>query len=140
MKVYQLALLTAAMMGASQALAAGGLPSDATLAAMGLADLHVMSDHDGLAVRGFGYHGGASARGFGWAVVSTPYASAGSVNSYDASGKNKAGGQNSSYAGVEIKSGGNKYGGKKNSCGSCGFKPQSSSITAFSGGSSFGFR
>src|SRR3989304_5703758 len=98
MKVCQLTLLVVALffgtlLGASQALAAGGLPSDATLAAMGLSELRVMTDGEGLAVRGLGFNG-ANAYGQSFAVVSTLYGSAGSFNGYNASGKYKASGEN----------------------------------------------
>jgi hypothetical protein len=154
MKVCQLALLvaalvTGALLGASQALAAGGVPSDATLAAMGLADLRVMTDSEGLAVRGLGYSGfGASAFGKSWAVISTPYGSAGSFNGYNAVGNHQASGDNFSFAGVEFQSSGghgnknsNKskggYGGQPKS-GGHGSQPRS--IAIFSGGSSTGHR
>lgn len=130
MKVFQLALLAVAMIGAQQALAADGRPSDATLAAMGLSDLHVMSDSDGLAIRGLGFNG-AKAFGFSFAVVASPFGSAGSTNGYQASGKYKASGHNLSFAGIEVKSHGNP-------CNPC--QTPSISIKAFAGGSSTGHR
>jgi len=148
MKVYQLsllvvALITGALMGASQALAADGRPSQATLASMGLADLNVMTDSEGLAVRGLGYYG-ASAAGKSWASIAGYGASAGSVNSYNAKGKYLAGGRNESEAELEVKTGGGYdnhgggYGNKsKNSHGSS--KPKSIKIEVFAGGSSIGF-
>ncbi len=166
MKVCQLGLLVAALAAASQALAAEGVPSDATLAAMGLANLHVMSDSEGLAVRGLGFNG-AWAHGQSFAVVMTPYGSSGSTNGYQAEGKNWASGDNFSFAGVEIKQyGGNHgggdygnqgsygnnskggynnskggYGGGCNSCGGYGGgKPQPITISAFAGGWSTGHR
>jgi len=152
MKVCLLTLLVAALavgaqLGTSQALAAGGVPSDATLAAMGLADLHVLTDSEGLAVRGLGYSGfGASAFGKSWAVISTPHGSAGSFNGYNAVGNHQASGDNFSFAGVEFQSSGGyhgkskgSYGGNKcNSCGGYGGQPRS--IGIFSGGSSTGHR
>src|SRR5262245_43942117 len=70
------ALLAAAWNSA--AFAANGLPSRATLNEMGLGGLQIMSDAEGLAVRGQG----AIAYGKSWAVVSAPGASAGSTNGY----------------------------------------------------------
>jgi hypothetical protein len=151
MKICPLALLVAALAASSQAVAADGRPSNATLAAMGLENLHVMSDSEGLAVRGLGFSG-AKAYGQSFAVVMTPYGSSGSTNGYNAIGKNKASGENFSFAGVEIKQygghdngggygGGNDYGSRGSSCNSCGGgKPQSVSISAFAGGSSTGYR
>jgi len=144
MKVCQLGLLVMAMMGTSQAQAADGRPSDATLTAMGLSDLHVMTDREGLTVRGLGFHG-ASAYGQSFAVVSTLFGSAGSFNGYQASGKHKASGENFSFAGVEIKTGGSHggYGKKSKSSyggGHGGMKPRSIQINAFAGGSSTGHR
>ncbi len=150
MKVCQLGLLVVALAAASQAVAADGQPSDATLAAMGLSDLRVMTDSEGLAVRGMGF-GGAWAYGQSFAAVSTKFGSAASKNGYSAEGKYKAGGENSSYAGVEVKQGrrqprrrrlrNSSQGGGCNSCGGHGgSKPQSFSINAFAGGSSIGYR
>jgi hypothetical protein len=149
MKVCQLGLLVVALAVASQAVAADGQPSDATLAAMGLSDLRVMTDSEGLAVRGMGF-GGAWAYGQSFAAVSTKFGSAASKNGYSAEGKYKAGGENYSFAGVEVKQGGNHGGGdyghssQGGGCNSCGghggSKPQSFSINAFAGGSSIGYR
>lgn len=155
MKVCQLALVAAALLAASSAFAADGRPSDTTLAAMGLSGLNVISDDDGLAVRGFGYNG-ASAYGQSFAVVATNGAAAGSTNGYKASGKKKAAGANLSFAGVEVKQGGgygggdygplysqggNNGGGHGGDCyDNCGggYKPKSIKVFAISGGSSFG--
>ena len=138
MKVRLFSLVAVALLAASQASAA--TPSDATLAAMGLSGIEVMSDSEGLAVRGFGYRG-TSANGKSFAVVSTKNASAGSQNGYSANGKKFSYGANESYAGVEIKTsgghGGNSKGGKggKNSKGGGkGGKPQTVSISAYGGG------
>jgi hypothetical protein len=150
MKVFQLSLLVVALfvgalMGAAQALAASGRPSDATLAAMGLADLRVMTDSEGLAVRGLGYNG-ASAYGKSFAVVASHGAIAGSTNGYKASGKYKASGHNISFAKVEVETesdhgGGNNGGYGNNSYGGGhGGKPQSFEIKAIAGGSSSGYR
>ncbi len=148
MKVFQLGLLVVALlvgapMGAAQALAASGRPSDATLAAMGLSDLRVMSDGEGLAVRGLGYNG-ASAYGKSFAVVASHGAIAGSTNSYKASGKYKASGHNLSFAEVEVEvesEGGHGGGhGKKSYGGGHGSQPKSFEIKAIAGGSSSGYR
>jgi hypothetical protein len=154
MKVCKLSLLVAALLvgaltAASQALAAGGVPSDATLAAMGLTDLRVMTDSEGLAVRGLGYSGfGAAAFGKSWAVISTPHGSAGSFNGYNSVGNYQASGDNFSFAGVEFqqsgghnnKSSNKSKGGKSGGgCNSCGYS-QPKSIGIFSGGSSTGHR
>ena len=152
MKLCQLGLLVmalfvGALMTTSQALAACGLPSDTTLAAMGLSDLRVMSDSEGLAIRGLGFNG-ASAYGKSFAVVSSHGATAGSVNGYNANGKYVAAGHNNSYAGIEVESGdghdngggygNNSKGGHGDNCNSC--QPKSIKIKAFSGGSSIGIR
>ncbi len=135
MKVCQLALVVAALAAASQTFAAEGRPDDATLAAMGLSGLNVISDDAGLAVRGFGYNG-AKAYGQSFAVVASHNAVAGSTNGYDAKGKKKAAGANLSFAGLEIKSGGGHGGGCYDNCG--GGKPKSIKVFAIAGGSSFG--
>jgi hypothetical protein len=152
MKVCQLALVVASLLAASQGFAATGRPDDATLAAMGLSGLNVISDDAGLAVRGFGYNG-AKAYGQSFAVVASHGAAAGSTNGYDAKGKKKAAGANLSFASVEVKSGGNhggggygnqSYGGGghgggcNDGCGPSVCKPKSIKITAIAGGSSYG--
>jgi len=138
MKVCQLGLLAAAlvavgMISASQA--AEGQPSGATLAAMGLSDLRVMSDSEGLAVRGLGWSG-SSAYGQSFAVVATKGAVAGSTNGYKSSGKKVAGGANLSFAAVEVSKGG--HGG--DCYDECGHQPKSVKVKAIAGGSSIGFR
>ena len=133
MKVCQLILLVVAALSASQALAANGQPSDATLAAMGLSDLNVMSDSEGLAVRGLGWSG-SSAYGQSFAVVATKGAVAGSTNGYKSSGKKVAGGSNLSFASVEVK------GGHGSSCYDDCCRPQPVKVKAIAGGSSIGFR
>lgn len=148
MKVCQLGLLVL-MMGASQAFAADGLPSQATLAAMGLGELRVMSDSEGLAIRGLGYQG-VSAAGKSWAAIAGSGAAAGSQNSYDAKGSKAAGGHNVSFASLEIKKsgGGNDHGGggydnRSNSghgnSGHGNSKPQSIKISVIAGGASGGY-
>jgi hypothetical protein len=150
MKVCLLGLAMLALVGASQVWAANGRPSNETLSAMGLSDLKVMSDVEGLSIRGMGWYG-ASAAGKSFAVVSAYGATAGSTNSYNAKGKYKAGGDNESYAGVEVKQSGGHGGGHNNnsygsggghgsSGGGYGGKPKSISIEAFSGGSSGAYR
>ena len=146
MKVCLLGLAMLALVGASQVWAANGRPSSETLSAMGLSDLQVMSDAEGLSVRGMGWYG-ASAAGKSFAVVSAYGATAGSTNSYNAKGKYKASGENESYAGVEVKQSGGHGGGHGSSGGGYGSsgggyggKPKSISIEAFSGGSSGAFR
>lgn len=157
MKVCQLALVAAAIFAAANAFAADGRPSNATLAAMGLSGLNVISDSDSLAIRGFGYNG-ANAYGQSFAVVASHGAAAGSTNGYDAKGKKKASGANLSFAAVETKKGGSHGGGGGDygplysqggnngghggdcydDCGHGGYKPKSIKVFAIAGGSSFG--
>ena len=127
----------------SSALAANGLPSRATLNEMGLGSLQIMSDTEGLSVRGQG----AIAYGKSWAVVSGPGASAGSTNGYLSQGSHSAEGENLSFAHVSVKSsgghgnnGGHDDYGKSNKGGSKGggSKPINLNLNAISGGSSFG--
>ena len=94
-------------------------PARRTLAAMGLSDLRVMSDSEGLAVRGLGWSG-SSAYGQSFAVVSTKGAVAGSTNGYKSSGKKVAGGANFSFAAVEVSKGG--HGG--DCYDDCGHRPK----------------
>jgi hypothetical protein len=129
-----------AVMAASQVTAAG-LPSQATLADMGLAGLSVMSDDEALAVRGFGYRS-ASAAGQSWASVAVKGGSAGSENSYNAKGKKVAKGHTLSFAAVEVEydgghGGGHGGHGSKGGKGCNVCKPQDVSIRAISGGSSY---
>jgi hypothetical protein len=156
MKVCQLGLLVAAALFASHVWAANGRPSNETLNEMGVGNLQVMSDAEGLNVRGMGWTG-SSAGGASFAAVSAYGGNAASFNYYSASGKHKAAGQNNSYAGVEVKKSGGGHGGSGGGHGSYGSsggqgssgghgsngghggKPQSVKITAFSGGSSGGF-
>jgi hypothetical protein len=148
MKV-RLSLVAAAIVVAATASvrAAEGVPSEGTLAAMGLAGLNVISDNEGLNIRGMGYNG-TSAFGQSFAVVSIKGATAGSTNGYKASGKKVAGGANLSFAAAESKSGGGHGGGGHgNDCyddcghgGGYGGKPKAVSVKAIAGGSSIGFR
>lgn len=123
-----------------------GSPSQSTLDQMGLSGLTVMSDSDGMSVRGHGYSGGgsygSSVQVFGnsFATISSPYGDAHSENGYAASGKHHAAGKNGSWAGVEIKSGG-KPGHGSSWCypngGGGGYgdgKPTTTSIKFFAGG------
>ena len=132
MKVCKLALTLAALLATPQTFAADGCPSDSTLAAMGLADLNVISDDAGLAVRGHGFFG-AKAYGQSFAAVAAKGGIASSTNGYFAKGNKYAGGDNFSFAGVEVKQSGGHYG-----SGHGGGK--SFSIGAFAGGSSSGYR
>jgi hypothetical protein len=162
MKV-RICLVAAALVvaAASSTRAAEGVPSNDTLAAMGLAGLNVISDHEGLDIRGMGYSG-TSAYGASFAVVSIKGATAGSTNGYKASGKKVAGGSNLSFAKVEVSKGkgghnggghdngggyGNRGGGHGGDCyddcghgGHGGGKPKTVSVKAIAGGSSIGFR
>ena len=100
----------------AQVQAEDGRPSRDTLAAMGLGSMAVMSDEEGLAIRGHGYKGGGSSVSvFGSSFATINGGSQGgahSENGYLASGKHKAGGSNSSYAGVvTVTKGGHKSGG-----------------------------
>jgi hypothetical protein len=116
-----LSLVAAALVCAagSTVLANDGLIASTTLSSMGLGSLEVMSDAEGLAVRGLGYSGGhnsygghknkhdskkpwASAEGKSWAVAGIDgyheEAAAGSHNEYAAEGKYHASGNNFSEA------------------------------------------
>lgn len=114
---------------AAAARAESGRPSRATLQAMGLGSLNVISDEAATAVRGHGYQGGGSyvrVTGSSFATIEGPDGGSHSENSYFAEGKHKAKGTNSSYAGVtDIWSGGSKPGGGKGGSGYGGSKPRS---------------
>jgi hypothetical protein len=98
-----------------------GRPSRATLEAMGLSGMRVMSDDAAMAVRGFGFGSHAEVWGSSFANVAGHGASAGSKNGYKAEGPHEAVGANNSYANLEIRhSGGGhddddhgNHGGKK---------------------------
>lgn len=114
-------------------------PGQLVLADMGLGGLVVMTDSEGMTVRGLGYSG-TGAFGWGFAAVAGHGGSAGSTNGYSAKGPYKSYGANNSFAGIEItKSGGH---GGYGDCGYCGGGGGGSSkgIVAFSGGSSYGGR
>jgi hypothetical protein len=83
--------------------AESGRPSRATLEAMGLGSLVLISDEAATEVRGMGYKGGGSyvrVTGSSFATIGGPDGGSHSENSYFAEGKHKAGGSNSSHAGV----------------------------------------
>ncbi len=133
-----------------------GRPSQAALEEMGLGGLAVMSDSDGMSVRGHGFkgHGGGSSvevYGHSSASINTPFGDARSRNGYEAEGKHHASGKNGSWAGVEIKvshskpkpghgGGGGEYGGKPRggggwgSGGHGGGKTTVLSVKVFAGG------
>lgn len=119
----------ASAMVVSLATAAGaqqGLPSRATLEAMGLGGLEILSDGQALAVRGSGYkdsgNGGgstwATAAGKSWASAASGHKSAASTNSYYVKANDYAFGKTFSHAGVSSKksghSGKNGHGGGDN--------------------------
>jgi hypothetical protein len=78
--------------------AADTKPGNASLEAMGLGGLQILSDEEALAVRGFGYGSQASAWGQSWASVGK----ASSTNGYNASGPRYASGENYSEAGIRV--------------------------------------
>jgi hypothetical protein len=116
MRCFALALAMVA--GLNCASMAAEQMSPQVLADMGLGAMVVVSDSEAMSVRGFGYSP-VRVAGLGWASVKFKGASAGSTNSYQASGKHKAWGSNESEAGVKVSKGYHK-----------------TSITAFSGGGS----
>ena len=120
MKFHSLQLcgLALAVVAGLNSMALAGQPSQSGLSDMGLANLVVMTDSESLSVRGMGWSP-VKVAGWGFAKVNFKGASAGSENSYSASGKHKDWGSNESEAGVEISHGRHTKG-----------------ITAFSGGSS----
>lgn len=140
--------------GASRAQAENGRPSRATLEAMGLGSLNVISDEAATSVRGHGYQGGSYVRvtGNSFATIGGPDGGSHSENSYFAEGKHKAKGNNSSYAGVADiwvggmpGGGGPGYGGSKPRSGGPGSggggygNVQIHARVYFSGGSSSGW-
>ena len=95
-----------------------GMPSQATLRAMGLSGMQVMSDREAMGVRGMGYYSSrekskAIAFGISYAKVSGHYgARAGTVDVFFAKGKHYAAGAHGSIAGkVVINFGGGGYDG-----------------------------
>lgn len=109
--------LLVAFVGVAQA--EQGMPSQATLRAMGLSGMQVMNDREAMDVRGMGYyssHSKAIAFGVSYASVGGGHGpSAGSVDGFYAEGKYHAGGEHGSHASkVEIiyeYGGGHKDGG-----------------------------
>jgi hypothetical protein len=132
-------------------------PSQATLAAMGLSGMSVMSDVEALNIRGMGFSGHSkkgkgksksSARAWGssFARVSGHGAEAGSQNGYDSQGRHFAAGANLSFAGKLIVSGGGGGGGGDwggdaavnggGGHGGHGGKPRVKAVVVFAGGGS----
>ena len=97
-----------AMLVVSQSVRAEeGRPSQAALEQMGLGGLAVISDEEGMSVRGHGYnhgstHSSVNVFGNSFATIQTPLGDAHSENGYAASGKHYASGKNGSWAGVKI--------------------------------------
>jgi hypothetical protein len=113
-QLKQCALAAAILAGwQAAAVADSGRPSPATLEAMGLSGMYVMSDVDAMAVRGLGFGSHAEVWGVSFAGVSGQGAQAGSTNGYKASGKHHAVGANLSFAELEITHSGGGHGGKK---------------------------
>lgn len=104
---------------ANVAQAEQGAPNQATLRAMGLYGMTVLSDRDAMDVRGMGYHGKKSSSkvvtfGASYAKVKSHGAEAGTVDGYYAEGKHYAKGVHGSVAGkvtVEVSGGGHGGGG-----------------------------
>jgi hypothetical protein len=97
----------------SAAQAEQGMPSQATLRAMGLSGMQVISDRDALNIRGMGYqksHSKAIAFGASYAKVNGKGAEAGTVDGYYAEGKHYAGGAHGSIAGKVVITKGGKGG------------------------------
>lgn len=111
--VAMAASMLVAFVGIAQA--ENGMPSQATLRAMGLSGMQVMSDREAMDVRGMGYssHGStAIAFGISYAHAGGQGASAGSLDGYFSKGKYLAGGSHGSIAGrIVITKGGGGGGG-----------------------------
>ena len=140
-----LALMTLCMaLFQASARADEGRVNRATLDSMGLAGLRVMSDSEGLAVRGFGYNSSsAKAYGVSKAAISGHGGSAESTNGYLAQGSHFAAGENFSFAAIKVSSGGHGdnhgdggYDNKSNGGNHGGGK--GISVSVLSGGSSLG--
>ena len=126
--------MTVAMVSATWA----SEPSREVLGDMGLGGLVVMSDDEGLAVRGFGYSP-VKASGVSWATVRGKGASAGSINKYSSTGKHKAWGESDSHAGIVIVKGSIGGDGGNDTYGNGGGhggRIKVKAVIAFSGGSS----
>ena len=100
--------MVVAFVGVAQA--ESGMPSQATLHAMGLSGMQVMSDHEAMNVRGMGYkssHSTAIAFGISYAHVGGRGGSGGSIDGFLSKGSYFAGGAHGSIAGkIIIKKGG----------------------------------
>ncbi len=100
------ASMLVAFVGVAQA--EHGMPSQATLRAMGLSGMQVMSDREAMGVRGMGYYSSrekpkAIAFGISYAKVSGHYgARAGTIDGFFAKGKYYAAGAHGSIAGKVI--------------------------------------
>jgi hypothetical protein len=132
-------LVVGAAAVASGVRAESGQPSRQTLQAMGLGSMVVMSDDDAMSVRGHGYKGGGSSvivSGNSFATYNGgDQGGSHSENAYSATGKHKASGSNSSYAGgadIWISTGGGKPNG--NGGGGHGPKPPKSNGGGYGGG------
>jgi hypothetical protein len=108
-KVWALSVVS--LVAFSPVIYAQGQPSKSDLQQMGLGGMTIVSDEEGMAVRGMGYgmgpsgYSSAKASGNSFATINLgDLGGAHSENSYSASGKNKAGGDNFSFAGVSISS------------------------------------
>jgi hypothetical protein len=122
MKRCLIVVLAASMLVAfvGVARAEHGMPSQATLRAMGLSGMQVMSDREAMGVRGMGYYSSrekpkAIAFGISYAKVSGHYgARAGTVDGFFAKGKHYAAGAHGSIAGkviISFDGGGGGFGG-----------------------------
>jgi hypothetical protein len=154
MKVRTLGLGAIALVAmACGNVSAAGLPSQATLDAMGLGGIKVMDDASAMNIRGFGYSGHSkkssksSARAYGssFAKISGHGAQAGSQNGYDSKGNHFAAGANLSVAGIVIETGGGNNGGggggpawngQGGNGGGHGGGPKVKSVKVFAGGGS----
>ena len=100
------ASMLVAFVGVAQA--EHGMPSQATLRAMGLSGMQVMSDREAMGVRGMGYYSSrekpkAIAFGISYAKVSGHYgARAGTIDGFFAKGKHYAAGAHGSIAGKVV--------------------------------------
>ncbi len=140
MKRCLIVVLAASMLVAfvGVARAEHGMPSQATLRAMGLSGMQVMSDREAMGVRGMGYYSSrekpkAIAFGISYAKVSGHYgARAGTVDVFFAKGKHYAAGAHGSIAGKVIISfggGGGGFGGGGGGFGGGGGPPMRPTYT-----------
>ena len=95
---------------------ADGRLNQDTLSQMGLGGLVTMGDAEAESVRGLGFKSSsAEANGSSYANINSQFGDAHSQNSYSASGKHDASGENESHAGVQHSSGnGGNWGGNGN--------------------------